>query len=140
MKLDRQRTDRTDANNAFNASALPHFFDPPLSTPPPAQSYLLDFEPIHQHVDAIWDINVRLKTTHDCAFELLPFGAVDCRLPPSEPLNHSVRFLSTWSGSDKRFMVRLAIPLHVWSDVCFFDFHFHCFVPQFTVPLSSGTY
>jgi hypothetical protein len=35
------------------------------------------------------------------------FGAVGRTIPPSEALNHSVRFLSTWSGSDKLFMVRL---------------------------------
>ena len=61
-------------------------------------------------------------------------------VPPSEPLNHSVRFLSTWYGSDKFLMVRLAIPLHVGSDVCFFDFYFDCYVPQFTTPLSSGAH
>ncbi len=42
------------------------------------------------------------------------FGAVGRSIPPSEPLNHSVRFLSTWSGSDKLFMVCLAIPLQFW--------------------------
>ena len=36
-------------------------------------------------------------------------GAVGRTIPPSEPLNHSVRFLSTWSGSDKLFMVRLIL-------------------------------
>ena len=42
------------------------------------------------------------------------FGAVGRSIPPSEPLNHSIRFLSTWSGSDKLFMVRLAVPLQFW--------------------------
>ena len=44
-------------------------------------------------------------------------------------------FLSTWSGGDEPFMVRLVTFLHVTPDVCFFDFHFHCFGPQLTAPL-----
>jgi hypothetical protein len=36
-------------------------------------------------------------------------GAVGRSIPPSESLDHSVRFLSTWSGSDKLFMVCLAV-------------------------------
>jgi hypothetical protein len=29
------------------------------------------------------------------------------RVPPSKELDHAVRFLGTWSGSDKFFMVRV---------------------------------
>lgn len=32
-------------------------------------------------------------------------GSVGARLPPSERINHLVRYLSTWSGSDKFFMI-----------------------------------
>jgi hypothetical protein len=33
------------------------------------------------------------------------------RVPPSPELDHAVRFVSTWSGSDKFFMVRISIML-----------------------------
>ena len=66
-------------------------------------------------------------------------GAAGRSIPPSEPLNHGVRFLSTWSGSDKLFMVCLAIPFvhfYCMSDLGSLLFittaPYHCFVPQLT--------